>query len=707
MNVLINMNHNDIEILAPAGDLHALKCAVDNGADAVYLGGKNFGARKNANNFSIDEINEGVSYAHLSGAKVYVTVNTLLFDDEIEDLFLFLKNIYNAGVDAIIVQDMAVLCIAKKYFPNLKLHASTQMTVHSLDGANELYDEGFERVVLSRELSYNEIMNICKNTKAEIEMFVHGALCVCYSGQCLMSSLIGQRSGNRGECAQPCRLPFKFVDYNGNAAKEPKYLFSLKDLCLAKKYDLLRKLGVKSLKIEGRMKNSEYVSFVTDMYSGLKQGKKLRDDQYLDAEKIFSRSGFTTGYFDDDKGRHMVNISSNNDDIYKNIPKDLIERCSKMGDKRLRPVYAKITAKVGEPLRLKMWTDEQTQAEITLDNEICIAQNVPMTYDKIYSSINKLGDTFFYLESLDADFDENAFVPVRDFNQARRFCTEMLENNIKKTKREDVSFDFSYKTSKNQPCPFELRAKVTTRDQFNECIKVNEIKKIFLEYEEFINHRDYYLLHRDKLVVCLPVIIRDKFIDKIDLSDVESVSVSNIGHFKLCRGKNIYGDEGLNVTNSLSCSYYAEKGLKSLVLSPEMNLRQATYINSRIDTEVIAYGRLSLMTSENCLIKTNYGKCVCNDRRFFSVIDRKGKEFPVLSRKFNCTNTVYNSAPVYMGDRLDEIERAGVSAIRLVFTNEDKNTVKEILSMYKKRQKPTFDYTRGHFYRGVLDHENN
>lgn len=701
------MNPNDIEILSPAGDLHTFKCAVDNGANAVYLGGKRFGARKNANNFSLEEIKEAVEYAHLSNAKVYVTVNTLLFDDEIEDLFHFLVSIYNIGVDAIIIQDMAVFSIAKKYFPDLKLHASTQMTVHSLDGVNTLYDEGFERVVISRELSYSEIENICKNTNAEIEMFVHGALCVCYSGQCLMSSVIGQRSGNRGECAQPCRLPFKFVDYNGNISNEPRYLFSLKDLCLAKKYDLLRKCGVKSLKIEGRMKNSEYVSFVTDMYSGLKKENKISEEQYLDAEKIFSRSGFTTGYFDDQKGTHMVNISSNNDNIYKNIPKELLDRCSQLGDKKRRPLYAKVCVKIGEPVHLEMWIDEKFKAEITLDNQVCVAQNSLMTYDKIYSSLSKLGDTFFYLESLEADFDENAFVPVKDFNLARRYCTETLENYITKFHRTEPVTDFRHKTCINAPKSFEIRAKVTNRDQFNECIKVNEIKKIFLEYEEFINDREYYLLHKDKLVVCLPVVIRDKYADKIDLSGVDNVSISNIGHMKICADKNIYGDEGLNITNSLACAFYSEKNLKSLMLSAEMNLRQIGYINSPVDTEVIAYGRLSLMTSENCLIRTNYGKCVCQDRKFFSVIDRKGKKFPVLTRKFNCTNTVYNSSPVYMGDRLDEIEKTGVSAIRLVFTTEDKNTVKEILSMYKKGQKPTFDYTRGHFYRGVLSDENN
>lgn len=701
------MNSNDMEILSPAGDLDTFKRAIDNGADAVYLGGKNFGARKNATNFSSEQIKEAINYAHLSGSKVYITVNTLVFDEEIEDLFLFLKDIYNSGVDAIIIQDMAVSEIAKKYFPDLKLHASTQMTIHSLDGANILYEEGFERIVLSRELSFGEIENICKNTYAEIEMFVHGALCVCYSGQCLMSSVIGQRSGNRGECAQPCRLPFRFRDYDGNISKNPSYLFSLRDLCLANKYELLKKAGVKSLKIEGRMKNSQYVSFVTDMYSGLKEGKGISKEQYLDAEKIFSRSGFTEGYFDDNKGTHMVNISSNNDDVYKNIPKELFDRCSKMGEKRRRPVYAHLRAKVGEPLMLRMWLDDENVSEITLDDKVSIALNAPLTYEKIHSAISKLGDTFFYLESLEADFDDNAFVPVKDFNYARRYCTEILENNITKLKRNESQGEFSYKTSKNQPKTFEIRAKVNTREQFNECIKVNEIKKIFLEYEEFISDREYYLLHKDRLVVSLPVIIRDKFADKIDLSGVDCVSISNIGHLKLCEGKTLYGDEGLNITNSLSCNYYGKFNFKSVVLSPEMNLRQIGFLNSFVDTEIIAYGRLSLMTSENCLIKTHYGKCNCKDRKFFSVFDRKGKEFPVMSRKFNCINTVYNSAPVYMGDRLNEIEKTGVSAIRLVFTTEDKNTVKEIISMYSKGQKANFEYTRGHLYRGVLEYEKN
>jgi len=707
MRELKNMNPNNLEVLSPAGDLSTLICAVDNGADAVYLGGKKFGARKNARNFSLDDIKKGVEYAHLSGAVVYVTVNTLIFDDEMEELFSFLKEIYMAGVDAIIIQDMAVLEIAGKYFPDLRLHASTQMTAHSLDCVETLKNEGFERVVISRELSENEIKNICDNTDAEIEMFVHGALCVCYSGQCLMSSVIGQRSGNRGECAQPCRLPFRFCDYSGNVSKEPKYLFSLKDLCLAKRFEELKNLGVKSLKIEGRMKNNEYVSFVTDMYSGLKKGQTLTDEQYENAEMIFSRSGFTTGYFDDNKGNHMVNISSHNDDVYKNIPKTLLDSCAQMGDKKRKPLYAKVCAKVGMPLKLEMWLDDYNRSEITLDENIDIATNAPMTFEKIQSSLSKLGDTFFYLESLEADFDENAFVPIKDFNFARRYCTEQLENAVKKVHRESVEVDFRYKTVKNSPKKVEMRAKVTSREQFNECIRVNEIKKIFLEYEEFDKDREYYLMHKERLVVCLPVILREKYVHKIDLTDVENVSVSNIGHLKLCDGKNVYGDEGLNISNSVSCEFYAKKGLKSVVLSPELNLRQLEYINSDVFKEVFAYGRLTLMTSENCLMKTYNGKCVCKDRMFFSVIDRKGKKFPVMSRKFNCTNTVYNSSPVYMADRLSEIEKTGVDGIRLVFTDEDKETVRNILSMYINRQKPDFDYTRGHFYRGVLGNEKN
>ncbi len=695
------MTDKNLEILSPAGDLDTLIRAVDNGADAVYLGGKKFGARKNAANFTHDEIKQGVEYAHLSGVKVYVTVNTIIFDEEISEAVDFIREIYNIGVDAIIVQDMAIASLCRKYFPYLKLHASTQMTVHSSYGVKMCKNLGFQRVVLSRELSEKEISGIVNENNCETEVFVHGALCVCYSGQCLMSGIIGQRSGNRGECAQPCRLPYRFRDYDGNVAHEPCYLLSLKDLCLVKEIDRLKRCGVTSLKIEGRMKNSEYVSYVTDLYQRANSGEMISEQDYENAERIFSRSGFTTGYFDDSKGRHMVNISANNDNVYRNIPEELLEKCRQLGEKKKKPVKAYIRAKVGEPLSLKIVYSDDIYGEYTHNQNIEVAKNALLSMDKLTSSLSKLGDTFFYLDKLYADFDEEAFIPVKDINLARRVCTEQINRQILGLIRPESSVVYNHVVQNNKPSVPTVNAKVLTREQFNVCIKHSYINKIFVDYEAFDKDREYYLTHKQKLVVSLPVIVRDKFKDKINLDGVCDVAISNIGHLEFCKDKNIYGEEGLNIANSISCKEYKALGFKSVVLSPELNLGQISKITSDVKKEVIAYGRLSLMNSENCLIKTYKGKCGCADGKFFSVIDRKKAEFPVLARKFNCTNTIFNSAPVYMADRLDELNKSGIDSLRLVFTLESADEVNNILSLYKDGKRAPFGYTRGHFYRGV------
>lgn len=695
------MNDNKLEILSPAGDLDTLIQAVNNGAGAVYLGGKKFGARKNATNFTLEEIKQGVEYAHLSGTKVYVTVNTIVFDDEIPEVVDFIREIYNIGVDAIIVQDIAVASLCRKFFPHLKLHASTQMTVHSSYGVKMCKELGFQRVVLSRELSEKEISDIVKENECETEVFVHGALCVCYSGQCLMSGIIGQRSGNRGECAQPCRLPYKFRDYDGKVAHEPCYLLSLKDLCLVKEIDRLKRCGVTSLKIEGRMKNREYVSYVTDMYHRANKGEEISDKDYENAELIFSRSGFTTGYFDDLKGRHMVNINANNDNVYRNIPEELLEKCRNLGEKKKKPVKAYIKAKIGEPLSLKIVYSDEIYGEYTLDQNIEVAKNALLSFDKLTASVSKLGDTFFYLEKLYADFDQDAFIPIKDINLARRECIEQINRQILDIDRPKSNVIYNYSVHKNKPSVPFVNVKVLNREQFNVCIKHSYVNKIFVDYEAFDKDRAYYLTHKQKLVVSLPVIVRDKFKSKINLCGVSDVAISNLGHLEFCKGKNIYGEEGLNIANSISCEEYKALGFNSVVLSPELNLGQISKITSDINKEVIAYGRLALMNSENCLIKTYNGKCGCDERKFFSVIDRKNTEFPVLAHRFNCTNTLYNSQPVYMADRLDEINRSGVDSLRLVFTLESADEVNNILSLYKEKKRAPFDYTRGHFYRGV------
>jgi putative protease len=496
----------NLDLLCPAGSFEALKGAVENGADAVYLGGKEFNARKYANNFDNDELKDVVRFCHIRGAKVYLTLNTLINDNEISNVYDYISKIYPLGIDAVIVQDLAVAKIVRKYFPSLKLHASTQMTIYNLEGVKVLEDMGFSRVVLARELSYEEIKYICKNTNIEIEVFIHGALCICYSGQCLMSSFIGGRSGNRGSCAQPCRLPYKIQ----NQGSRNLYLLSPKDLCLVKKLEMLKEAGVHTLKIEGRMKSPEYVVQTTKIYRKyIDFPEKVSEEDYDKLIQIYNRGGFTEGCFSgikDDRiiynkrpnnnGLYIGQVSHydvNNKYVYFDFIKqvnngDTIEIRSKDGDnistiikngqkpysyienkvskgdkvyrltdikqmrelkkelsisKRKVNIYGFIQIKIGEKPILTIWDEDNNCIEVSALEKAESANNKELAEDDVKKQLMKLGGTSFIFKNIEIEMDKGVFCSLSSLNNLRRKGILELEEKRAGT-RDETIFDFKY-----------------------------------------------------------------------------------------------------------------------------------------------------------------------------------------------------------------------------------------------------------------------
>ncbi len=592
------------EILSPAGSYECFIAAVENGADAVYVGGKNFSARKNAINFSDEELKMAVSYAHNRDCKVYVTLNTLVTDDEIPGVFEFIKYCYNIGIDALIVQDLSIVSLITKYFPDFPVHASTQMTIHNLDGVKMAEKLGFKRVVLARELSENEIKYICDNSNIEIEVFVHGAICVCYSGQCLLSSMIGQRSGNRGNCAQPCRLPYVLCDKDcNNLSGTEKYLLSPKDMCLIGMVDRLTKCGVKSFKIEGRMKNKEYVATSTKLYSSARDGLSLSDDDFSQLENIFSRSGFTSAYFDDEKpGLDFLNINKSNDDVYDNITEHTLTKARESIGENLKKVNIniKVSAEVSKPLKV-ICTDGTNEIILESDKVIQKALSKPTTKDVIIRQFEKLGDTPFIIDKIDVDAGDDIFLPLGEINKLRRDMTDALTNARTKALRTESDARFVPQiTAQNKKESVVYTAEVLNFEQAK-YLSAFDFEKIFVPYCVVLENLDYFKNNADKFVCVLPTVSRDKYNFDFDSISFMDIAVSNIGQMHKY-GKDAYGQHYLNVYNTLALDEYKTLGLKSIVLSPELNLNQLKQISSEINTEIIVYGRLPVMNTENCVL---------------------------------------------------------------------------------------------------------
>ena len=657
---------NDLpELLAPAGSFEALRAAVSAGADAVYIGGKSFGARAFAKNFDIDEIKRATELCHLHGVKIYVTVNTLVFDRELSELSDFAEELYRIGVDAIISADLGAIAEIRRRVPNMEIHASTQMSVHNAEGADAAAALGCERVVLARELSEKDIREVTEKCKTETEVFLHGALCVCHSGQCLFSSLVGGRSGNRGECAQPCRLPF------GKG-----YPLSLKDLSLSAHIKSLIDSGVASLKIEGRMKSPDYVYKVTSIYRRLlDENRNASKAEESELKRIFSRGGFTDGYYKSSLGG-MLGVRSEDD------KKDSRAAAEEIPEPKKIKAKAECEIRLGEASRLTLTANGKTVT--AYGARAAKAENAPLTEDSVKARLTKLGGTEIALDKGDISLtlDEGVNLSPGEINALRRSAIDALVSTERSFEKNE-KFDRIYHKKQTKVVKtayfYNPEALISLKRQNADALL--KFDKIFLPLFRF---DEYGCADAG---VALPPVIMDseieaarKMLDNAKAKGVTSALISNISHLKLLDGYgfSVMGDFRLNVTNSLSRKEYEDMGIDSLILSPELTIPMARDIGG----SVIVYGRIPLMLTERCFIKENFGCEKCGKA---ALIDRTGAKFPML-REFMHRNLILNSTPTYMGDKADELRNAGLLSHHLIFTTESAKEIAEILSAYKNKK---------------------
>ncbi len=660
---------NNIEILAPAGAREQLEAAVRAGADAVYLGYGSFNARRNAKNFTFDELKDAVKYCHVHNVKVHAAINTLAMDNEITDVYNTIKEVVCAGVDAVIVQDLGIAKIIKECFPFLEMHASTQLTVHNLSGVKELEEMGFKRVVLSRELSFEEIKYICENAKAEIEIFVHGALCMCFSGGCYLSSILGQRSGNRGLCAQPCRLDFKI--------NNREYALSLKDMCHIPYINKLKEIGVTSLKIEGRMKRPEYVySAVTACRDAL-SGKKP-DIETL--KKVFSRSGFTDGYLINKRNLEMFGYRTKEDVVAsEGLLKDIAQKYK--NEVQNVPIFINAEIKENKPAKIVV-SDGINTVEVL--GEIAEkALNRPTSSEDIKKQLSKTGGTPYYIKEIEVFVDENLSYPLSGLNSLRRQAIEILTQK---------------RTETEKPIITELKLEKEEKKRTNKIvIRVNDIKQLDQVKEDVpvivpIDKIDDNVLSRFSYVIGeLPSIIFDE--SKIKMPPVKYLYCNNIGAVNIAKKYNLIpvGGWGLNILNSQSVYALKEIGVKACTLSFEASKRNIEEILNPIPVGIIGYGYLPLMRMRACPVGTCKNCSGVNE-----LTDRKNVNFTLL-----CNNkqyvTLLNSLPLYSGDKNIQADFH-----ILYFTLENSKEVNKIYNMYKNGEAPDFARTNGLYFKNLI-----
>ncbi len=700
-----------MELLAPAGNSEALRAAVQSGADAVYIGGSKFGARSSAANFSADEMKRWVDYCHLYGVDVHVAVNTLIKENEIHALTEYLKELNAAGVDALIVQDIGAADIIKNTLPDMVLHASTQMTVTSLEGVKYLEDMGFSRVVLARELDESEISHICKNAKAEIEVFVHGAICMCYSGQCLMSSILGGRSGNRGRCAQPCRLPYELLEKGKSVGNG--YILSPKDMALINELQALDKMGVASLKIEGRLKRKEYVSAVVGVYrkylDKIECGKDcaVSKNDMRELRDAFSRTGFTDGYFKGNLGKGMMSHLSPSNSSENHFTEDAKKRAAENANIRKINIKMMCSLRANSPLELTLYDEDGNYAYVSGEANAEAAEHKALDAPRLKEQLLKLGSTPFVCTDADISVDEGITLPIKEINAVRRKATEEL---IKmRTTREIGRVEkstLSRRTIRDKKAEIMLTAEVTTADQLDAAVK-NGIKIIYAPTEIIKSAKSNEKIQRKITDGNIKLVTKaaDIFTEEDIITDAVLVS-SPAAAYKY-KDKKIYGDFRLNVFNSETANHFSD--FESVTLSPELNIHEIRELceNTDANTEIIVYGHLPLMLMKNCPIKA-MGKCQ-KGKNIYKLRDRKHEEFPIICSK-DCKAKLLNSKPIFTADKLAELSALKINGMRMIFTVENFAQCDKIIDMYKKAllgeknvSSPSENtYTRGHFYRGVL-----
>ena len=723
------------EVLAPAGSYESMRAAFNAGADAVYIGGRQFGARAYADNTTDDELLSAIDYAHLQGKSLYLTVNTLVKDRELEELRRWMKPLYEAGLDAAIVQDMGVFSMLRSEFPLLDIHASTQMTVTGPDGARMLKKLGATRVVPARELTVGELKEIYDATGMEVEAFIHGALCYGYSGQCLLSSLIGGRSGNRGRCAQACRLPYTALRENTvlNRKDEP-YLISLKDLCGLDMLPAMLDAGVYSLKIEGRMKSPQYTAGVTEVYRKYvdrylergREGYRVDEQDRKVLSDLFDRGGNTDGYLRGKTGRQMITLKEKperkvvNEALFNRIEKEYL------GEAKPLLVSGKAEIFLGQPARLSV-----SCGGINAAMEGAVAEPArkqPLTAEAIEKQLRKTGGSFFAWESLEICTDEQGFMPVQELNRLRREGFQAITDGIlgqwrrEEKTRDNIAAGDGVREEKHdsdmliyvyiediallKPLLSQgladgyylaLETCGIDGEKLSEAIRQihQSGKKAFLAVPPVFQKRtrEFMMSLKDTIISAVP--------DGLLVRTLDSLAFCG----EQFPGLPLTADYSLYTYNRLAEEKISKLGTSGRVLPVELNFRELGQVCTGRD-ELIVYGRLPVMYSANCIRKTTSG-CSRQPETLW-LKDRKNKRFPVKNHCSVCFNTVYNSSPLHLLDCQDEVRELSPASVRLMFTTEDADTAKalvaayhDVYKMYKKADYKLEDFTRGHYRRGI------
>lgn len=799
-----------VEILAPAGSMECLKAAIAAGADAVYTGGALFGARAYAHNLTEEELLEAIDYVHLHGRRLYLTVNTLIKDREMEkQMYDYLLPYYRQGLDAVIVQDIGLFRFIRKHFPDLPIHASTQMTLTGVDGAKFLEKEGAQRIVTSRELSMAEVKKIADETELEIESFVHGALCYCYSGQCLFSSFIGGRSGNRGQCAQPCRLLYRTPE-----AKRPQYLLSLKDICTLELIPEMIESGIYSFKIEGRMKKPEYAAAVAFQYRkyadlylkyyeecpaeedpaayAMKKYRVREEDRQMLLD-LYNRGGFHTGYYHTQNGREMISLNRPNHagvpavkvlakkgrnvtakaltDLY---PQDIIELPMRKGREKADNYTCKDAVRKGMNVQIPVFADTpfkrdeiwmrtrnstlidtlreefvngkikericgtfrlypQEKATLTVkcrDAEITVAGekaqealSQPMSRERIEKQLRKTGNTEFEFSFLKAEIGEKVFLPMQSLNELRREALETLEKVIceKYRRSGEVKDPEEDKTelSMEEEILSGWTASVRTAEQMEVILEEEAIGRIYADCTMFprIWEKDSYVewitkVHAagKEIYLVMPYIFRERTrkqyeaaYNRIFGAGWDGILIANYESFAFLKEHGYTGrimtDYNLYEFNQESRKFWKEKGVFEFTAPVELTERELQDLRVK-DGEVIVYGYLPMMISAGCIQKTTRG-CLKKSGQT-TITDRYRNPFVVKNECDYCYNILYNYVPLYLGDRMEEVYQIGPGRIRLMFTTERQQEVRQILSAYfEGKEFPEGTYTRGHWKRGI------
>ena len=679
------------EILAPAGSIDALRAAVRCGANAVYLGGKAFNARRNASNFSEEELSQAVEYCHKRNVKVYITLNTLISDSEIETAYEAVRCACRVKADALILQDLGLAAIVRRVSSSIPMHASTQMSVQSIEGIRILEKLGFSRAVLPRELSEKEIKAISSQTDMELEYFVHGALCMCLSGQCLMSSVLGGRSGNRGLCAQPCRLPFGVNGKSGNN-------LSLKDLSLTDELRRLEEAGICSFKIEGRMKRPEYVAAAVTVCKNSLEG--VEDKQTESSLKaVFSRSGFTKGYFEGRLGKDMFGIRRKED---VEGAAGVLSGLQRLYDNEnpLIPVNLHLVFKGTEPMKLTASALGFT-AEAISEKTPEKALNKPLSADELIQRISKCGGTQFFADAVTVDFEDGLNVSAGAVNALRRNALELLENEIARREEIDVS-PLEKGEDKRRAGDFRIHARFFKEEQ----IPRNPvgISRAVVPVETSGETVKMLCTKGVEVAAEIPAAVfgnADIYIEKLKELKKHGVSLAwvctldGVGIAEKA-GLDFVSGFGMNIYNSFSVNEIERAGGKDCLVSCEMTLAEASRLGGNIPVGAVIYGRIPLMLTRNCPVRNELSCAECGGKSVLT--DRMGVEFPVICK--NGASFVLNSRPLWLADKKNEIRNLDFGL--LYFTNETRDECEAVMSAYNNNEKAKGEFTRGLYFRKVL-----